>query len=144
MFKAGPLFVVVLAGATIGCGGKPEELPVARPAHAGMMIALPGAQGFVEVLVDSAAATGTPKGQARTRIVAYFTQSDGTTALSPGPTDVKVKIGMGESGRVVDLASDAKEPGKYASESGDYPDGFAGQLEASVNGQAVTVPVIIR
>jgi hypothetical protein len=51
---------------------------------------------------------------------------------------------MSENGRVVDLAREPKEAGKYASAAGEYPEGFSGQLEATLNGQAAQVPVRIR
>jgi hypothetical protein len=129
-----------------GCGGfSPKELPVAKSAHGGTMVPLPDDRGFAEILVESGPVgkKGDPT-KIKPKIVAYFFQSDGTTAMSEGPADVKIKLGADESGRVVDLAPDQKEAGKFASAAGDYPDGFAGQLETSINGTAVKVPVRVR
>jgi hypothetical protein len=147
MFKSLYLYLAIIVPvcAIAGCGGAPKELPVAKSAHGGTMVPLPGDQGFVEVLVDTAVAgKAGRKAQVKPRFIAYFTQPDGTTEMSPGPTDVKIKIGMGEDGRVVDLSAEPKEAGKYASAVGDYPEGFAGQLKATLNGQPVEVPVRVR
>jgi hypothetical protein len=139
--------VLVLACAAVaGCGGgSPKELPVAKSAHGGTIVTLPNDRGFAEILVDSESAKDRArKAQVKSRLVAYFYQSDGSSALSPDPTDVKIQIGMGGDGRLVDLAKESKEAGKFASAAGAYPDGFAGQLRASLDGQAVEVPVRVR
>ena len=92
------------------------------------MLTLPGGRGFAEILIDSgAAAGGKSRTQSKTRIVAYFYQPDGTSEMSPGPSDVKVKVGTGEKSPVLDLSPLPKESGKYASEPGTFPDGFRGR-----------------
>ncbi len=137
--------MLVLAFTAIaGCGGAPKELPVAKSAHGGALVPLSNGQGFAEVLVDSAAVGKRGgKTQFKPRIVAFFYQADGSTEMNPGPTEVKIKIGMGDDARTVDLAPEAKA-GRYASAAGDYPEGFAGRLEAKVNGEAVQSDVRIR
>jgi hypothetical protein len=147
MFKNPYLSLIILASAIVGCGGAPAAGPVAKSAHGGTLVTLPDGQGLAEVLVESAAAGRggrKAKAQAGTKIVAYFLQSDGMDAMSPGPTQTRIKIGMGDKGRVIDLAAEPKEVGKYASAIGLYPDGFVGQLEATLNGRAVQVPIRIR
>jgi hypothetical protein len=147
MFKNHYLSLVLLASAIVGCGGPPAAAPVVKSAHGGTLVTLPDGQGLAEVLVESAAAgrgARKPKAKAGTRIVAYFLQSDGMDAMSPGPTGTRIKIGMGDAGRVIDLSAEPKEAGKYASTLGQYPDGFVGQLEATLDGRAVQVPIRIR
>ena len=147
MFKNPYLSLIVLASAIVGCGGPPAAGPVAKSAHGGTLVTLPDGQGLAEVLVESAAAGRggrKAKAQAGTKIVAYFLQSDGTDTMSPGPTETRIKIGMGDNGRVIDLSAEPKEAGKYASVVGRYPDGFVGQLEATLNGRAMQVPIRIR
>ncbi len=147
MFKNRCLSLIVVASAIVGCGGPPAAGPVARSAHGGTLVALPDGQGLAEVLVESAPAGRggrKAKAQAGTKIVAYFLESDGTDAMSPGPTETRIKIGMGDNGRVIDLSAEPKEAGKYASAVGRYPDGFVGQLEVTLNGRAVQVPIRIR
>ena len=110
------------------------------------MFALPDDRGFVEIKTDRAAASrgsrAKPTGNAR--IMAYFFQPDGTTPMSPAPSDVKVTIGTDEkSGR--HLAGPGHEGGGVlVSEAGPYPDGFRGQIEAKVNGEPVQVPFLFR
>ena len=131
----------------VGCGGSssPSKASLAPP-HGGHMFALPDDRGFVEIKTDRAApARGSrakPAGNAR--IMAYFYQADGTTAMSPAPSDVKVTIGTEEKASAVALAPQTSEAGLYASEPGPYPDGFRGQIEARVNGGPVTVPFLFR
>ena len=64
--------------------------------------------------------------------------------MSPPPGDVKVKIGVNDKGPVVALAPQPKEAGSFASEPGTYPEGFRGQIEAQVNGEAVKLPFLFR
>ena len=147
MFKHAFLVSIVLLSAIAGCGGgSPKELPIAKAAHGGTIVTLPGGQGFAEVLVESVAVDKKGgKNQFKPRIVAYFFQPDGTSEMSPGPTDVKVKIGTGENSKVVDLSKDSKEAAKYATApSGEIPEGFVGELDANVNGTAAQVPFRIR
>ena len=109
------------------------------------MLTLPDGRGYAEVLIDSgAAAGGKSRTQSKTRIVAYFYQPDGTSELSPEPSDVKVKVGTGEKSPVLNLSPMPKESGKYASEPSTFPDGFRGELDAKVNGESVQIPFTIR
>ncbi len=130
-----------------GCGeSSTTSQSTMAPSHGGQMFSLPDERGFVEIQADRGAAPrgGRGKPAAKTQIMAYFYQSDGKTEMSPAPTDVKIKIGSGEGGSVVNLSAEPKEAGKYASAPGDHPDGFAGKLEATLNGQPVEVPIRIR
>ena len=146
MLKSVSCLMIMLAGVIAGCGGAPKELPVAKSAHGGHLVTLPDGRGFAEILVESAASAGKRggKAQAQPRIVAYFFQPDGTTEMTPGPSDVRVKLGTAETSPVVDLSPQPKESGKYASEPGTYRDGFNGQLDAKVNGEAVQVSFVVR
>jgi hypothetical protein len=145
MFKISYAVIFALFCACAGCSSSPKELPVAKPAHGGTMVPLPGERGFAEIVIDAPPAQKrADKAEVKQRIVAYFFEPDGTTAMSAGPSDVKLRIGTGENGRVVNLAPEPKEAGKYVSEAGAYPDGFSGQLEATLGGEAVQVPVQVR
>jgi hypothetical protein len=145
MLKSIRCFCLMIVPACLlaGCGGSPKELPIAQAAHGGSLVTLPGERGYVEILVEAAAGGGR-KAQGKSQIVAYFFQPDATTAMSPGPSDVKVKLGTGEKGAVVDLSPDPKAAGKFASEPGTFPEGFNGQLDANVKGEAIQVSFSIR
>jgi hypothetical protein len=57
---------------------------------------------------------------------------------------VKIKVGTGEKSPVLNLSPLPKESGKYVSEPGTFPDGFKGELDAKVNGEAVQASFMIR
>jgi hypothetical protein len=128
-----------------GCGGPSGESGLPTPPHKGNLVALPDGRGFVEILIDSGASAGDRgKTHPKTRIVAYFYQSDGTTEMSPAPSDVIFKLGTGEKSPVLNLSPLPKEPGKFASEPTTLPDAFRGELEAKVKGESIKAPFTIR
>ena len=107
------------------------------------MVALPGGRGFVEVMTEGPADARASRKSHETRIIAYFYQQDGTTELSPSPTDVTVKVGTSATSPVVPLA--ASKPGqKFESKPGPYPAGFEGKLDAKVNGEPVEASFLFR
>jgi hypothetical protein len=109
------------------------------------MISLPGSRGFVEVITENNADPSRRKGQVgESRIAAFFYQPDGTTEMSPAPTDVKVKVGTGEKSPVLNLTPQTKETGKFASEPALLPDGFQGKIEARVQGEPLEATFRIR
>ncbi len=118
---------------------------MAKAAHGGTLVTLPNDKGFAEILIeaDNQAKKGS-KARSKPRIIAYFYGSDGHTEMNPGPTDIKLTLGKGETSRVAELAPDPNQAGKFSSTPNDYPDGFAGHLDASVGGLPVGVDVRIR
>jgi len=110
------------------------------------MAGMPGGKGYAEVMVGPASgAGGARKGQqVKSQIAAFFYQSDGTTEMTPAPTDVKVKVGTAANSPALTLTPQPSEKGKFASEPAELPDGFNGQLEATVDGQPVQVTFTIR
>jgi hypothetical protein len=130
----------------IGCGGEssPSQSAVTPP-HGGHIFAFPENRGFVEIKTDRATASrGSRAPATKARILAYFYQPDGTTAMTPAPSDVRVRLGTGDDGSVVALAPEPKEAGLFASEPGAYPEGFRGQIEAKVNGEPIKVQFLFR
>ncbi len=136
--------MVVLAVATAGCGGgSGRAMPVAG--HKGQMTELPGNKGYFEIRAKNDSA---PAGRGRASrkavevpIVVHFYGPDGSTELSPAPTDVSVRIG-GESGQVVPLT--AQTGGGFASAPGRFPSGFRGTLSAKIDGELTEVNFVIR
>jgi hypothetical protein len=108
------------------------------------MFPLPDKKGYFEIRTEG----GEPIGRgsqakaSANSLVVYFYLPDGTTALSPAPTDVTVKIGTGSGSPVVALAPQAK--GGFASAPGHYPSSFRGQLTAKINGEAVETMFVVR
>ncbi|MHB1562284.1 MAG: hypothetical protein ACYC61_32995, partial [Isosphaeraceae bacterium] len=115
--------------------------------HKGQMTELPGGKGYFENRAkNDAAPAGRGGGRASKKaadvpIVVHFHGPDGSTELSPAPTDVSVRIG-GESGQVIPLAAQAG--GGFASAPGRYPSAFRGTLNAKIDGQPVEAGFVIR
>jgi hypothetical protein len=109
------------------------------------MLALPGAKGFAEIQAErGTAGMGTKKTAVKRRLLAYFYQPDGSTALSPAPTDVKVRLGSPETGLDVKLSPQSEPAGQFASEPGQYPDELRGQLELTVGGESIKADFMFR
>lgn len=136
-----------LAGTIAGCGGgQGRTIPTAG--HKGQMTELPSGQGYFEIRAknDTAPAGRGGAGRASKKavevpIVVHFYGPDGSTELSPAPTDVSVRIG-GESGQVVPLS--AQTGGGFASAPGRYPSAFRGTLSAKIDGQPIEAGFVIR
>jgi hypothetical protein len=117
--------------------------PGVTPSHGGLLLPLPNQKGFVEILVES---DKTSKSQGH--IVAYFVNGDGSAATDPAPTNVSFKS---DDGKTVPLAAESKpdassKGAKFASAPGTYLPGraLAGSLTASLGGESVDLPVLMR
>lgn len=137
---------LVLLSAFVGSGcGVVATSETALPAaqHGGNIVALPGGKGFAELVVDRGAPA---KGKAAppARLLAYFYQPDGSSALTPPPSDVKVHLGAADKGTDVKLTSQATPAGQFASEPGQYPSELRGELELTLGSEPVQAPFIFR
>jgi hypothetical protein len=135
----------LLIGVLSGCGGSAPESKFTAPPHGGNIVELPDSRGFVELKTDRGAAprkgrTDTQKSQ----ITAYFYQPDGSTVMSPAPTEVKITLGAAGTGMVVNLAPRSNEPGAFASEPGDYPDELRGLIDFQLDGKPVQATFSFR
>jgi hypothetical protein len=145
MLRAVIGMLLIPIGSLCGCGGSAPEFPVSSAPHGGKIVVLPNSHGFVELTVDRPAPSkGSRTAVVKSRIIAYFFQADGTTAMSPAPTDVKVMLGVAGSGTAVNLTPQSAEPGQFASEPGDYPDELRGQIEFQLNGKPVQATFSFR
>jgi hypothetical protein len=137
-------------GLGAGCSSI-TSAPVAPAAqHGGSMFSLSNGGGFVELLVKG---QGEPKRRTRqvrqVQYTAYFYQEDGTTPMSPPPTEVRLKIGTADKATAVSFEPPAQSEGAapasmFVSKLGSYPDGFQGELEAKIDGAPVTADIMIR
>lgn len=126
-----------------GCGGAQATKPTSQ--HTGLVTELPDKKGFFEIDTRTA---GAPAGR-RSRskkgtphpIVVHFYGPDGTTELTPAPSDVSIRVG-GEGSADVPLKP--QSGGGFATEPGDFPTAFRGQLKATIGGQTVEAPFMIR
>jgi hypothetical protein len=137
---------MVPVGLLAGCSDNMTTGGAPAAPHGGIMAAVPGGKGYAEVVVGPATGSQGPrKGQqVKSQVAAFFYQTDGTTEMSPAPTDVKVKVGTAADGATFSLTPQPSDKGKFASEPADLPDGFRGQLEATIDGQPVQVAFTIR
>jgi hypothetical protein len=140
------ILLLSLASGIVGCGATNADRP--SSSHNGTMIPLPGNKGFFEIKT-TAAGKGDRSSHAKiakNTITIFFYQPDGTSAMSPAPTDVKVKFGTGSDSPVVPLEPQAKagDGSGFASQPGFYPSGFRGQLEAKINGEPVEATFVVR
>jgi hypothetical protein len=153
--------LVLSSSALCGCGGAPvaAKAPPAAPPHGGQFLPIPGDLGYVEILTEMVNATGQAPAKTRTsyrtrpdaEIVAYFFKPDGTTVVMPPPTGVILALQDERAGtNTVSLTphpvpGDPTKRGRLASAAGPYADGaFSGELQATVDGQAVTIPINLR
>ena len=63
--------------------------------------------------------------------------------MTPGPSDVTIKVGAGANSPVLMLAPSTRGDGGYASEPGVIPDGFRGEIRATIAGEAMDLPFTI-
>jgi hypothetical protein len=112
------------------------------------MYPLPGSRGFVEIKSEAnAPARGARDRTRSSTIAATFYGTDGSTAMSPPPTDVSVKLGTEEANQTVALSpspGEAKSPSRFASAEGKYPDAPRGTIVFKMNGDQVEVPFSAR
>ena len=129
--------MLLLLGSATGCGQAPPETNLLGSApKGGVSFTFPNKKGAVEIGLEKA-------DRASGVVTAYFYQPDGTTSLSPPPTDVKITRG--------DLPPIALTPrdlpgkaGRFASEPGPYTEDLRGGLEATVGGEKLEVPFARR
>ncbi len=138
--------LLLALGLIPGCGGGAISEPskFASAPHGGSIVDLPESLGFVELKTETEPVAKGSRKTSKSRIVAYFIQPDATTPMSPPPTDVKVTLGAGGSGAVVNLLPQPSDPGQFASEPGDYPDGLRGQIDFQLDGKPVQATFLFR
>jgi hypothetical protein len=126
-----------------GCGGSGSSSTATAPAaqHGGNVVTLPGGKGFAELLIDK---SNPVKVASKTRLLAYFYQPDGTSALTPAPSDVKVRLGSAESGKDVKLTAQSAPAGLFASEPGQFRDELRGELELTLGGEPLQTAFMFR
>lgn len=124
--------------AALGCGGggTPAASAPRTGPHGGVLAEIPpGGPGFVEILAE----TGD---DGKARLVAYFLGGDATTPASPAPATASIALMLPDgTSPTTDLKPDAAAPDRLVSAAGPYElDQLFGEITATVDGQAVTVP----
>jgi hypothetical protein len=142
----------LLALSLVGCGGGGNTvnptIAANRPGpHGGMAFPLPADRGHVEVVVEKPA-NWKPGG--KSSLVVYFLDATASGPITVTPSDVTVKVQLPskpEPETVTLAASTDKKASevKYASVPGDYDfDTMSGDVTATLDGQPVTVPFMLR
>jgi hypothetical protein len=147
MSRIYPGFVLVSALVLCGCNGRATMgTPLPAAPHGGQILELPGGKGFAELLTERGAppGKGAKAAPSKTRLLAYFYQPDGSTALTPAPSDVKVHLGAAGSGTDVKLTPQTTPAGLFASEPGQFPDALRGQIDLTLGGESVQAPFMFR
>jgi hypothetical protein len=140
----------VLVGACCvpGCGGS-DSRALPHAGHGGRVFELPDQKGFFEILVEggepgSRGARRKAAAGQKTSLAVWFYKPDGTTPMDPAPSEVSLKIGGSDSSPTLALKPAPKDAGKLTSDPGPYPDNFAGELNATIDGQPVKAPFLLR
>jgi hypothetical protein len=142
MFRKVISLLIFSVGLVSGCGQTPTAPKIAAAPHGGNMVPLPDSVGSVELVSNvERSARGSSKSAAKSRIFAYFFQLDGTPGLSPAPTDVKITLG---NSTLITFTPESAEAGKFASETGDYPDALRGQIDFQLDGKPVQATFSLR
>jgi hypothetical protein len=133
------LIIAMLATASIaGCGGSPPSTVIKPPPGGGAMIRLPGNRGLFTIKSDGPPGpAGRGKKSPARSVVATFFQADGVTPMSPAPTDVVLQLESAGKTTSVALAADPKDPTRFASTSGPYPQALQGTVRLKIDGQDV-------
>lgn len=120
-----------------GCGGSApapiaNRVPTTFGPHGGPALALPGEKGYAEIVSEAL------KGSNEPIVAVYFLNPDRTTALTPMPTDARIKTSAGEM-PLTPAPGPAKDPaGSARVVSGPLPidpDRVAGELLVTIDGQ---------
>src|SRR5262245_19653967 len=87
---------ILMGLALAGCGGGEQAarpsaaIPLAMGPHGGPALALPGAEGFAEVISEATKPGTDPV------VAVYFLKSDLRSPLTPPPADARIKTSAGE------------------------------------------------
>jgi hypothetical protein len=129
----------LLLGILIGGGGGAPSTsnPGPPPPHGGNLIALPGEQGYVEIVKKPA---GSGKAPLAAEVSFYFLKSDGTTPALPGPAAGKLHVGHKEVALQAEGDALVTPSGPPLFAKGDVD----GLLSVELDGKAMKIPLGIR
>jgi hypothetical protein len=144
--RIGFLFLsVVAAGMCSGCGVEPHASPIppSSPLHGGILIPLPEAQGYVELLNDNRVKRGNAY---LTTVVAYLLQADQKSAVTQQAGSVTVKLGVPPEVKTIKMRhnpdrSDPSGTARFVSELGLFQlNQSGGEIQVVLDGKTLTAP----
>jgi hypothetical protein len=136
-----PSLLAAAIGAGCGGGTPPSALPPVSALHGGILVPLPGDQGYVEILNDQRERKGR---SIQTNVVAYLLQSDQKTPFAQKPTSVTVKLDTAGGSRSIPLLPrpDGGDPAggsRFVSDFGPFDlNMIAGEVTVAVDGKTLT------
>lgn len=117
---------------TAGCGGGAPDLtdPGTPPPHGGTATALPGGEGFVEIV----------KGKDGEAEYLFYFLKDMKTPYTPGPTEGNILLGNKQVDLVVegDHLATPKGPALFPQSEP------SGDLRVRLNGKGISIPLNVR
>jgi hypothetical protein len=136
--------VLFSLGSMIGCGADSgNQVAAVKPSPVGgAMVRLPQGAGLVAIkteIADPARAAKT-KLQA-TKIVAVFFENDGSTSMSPPPSEVVFELESWRSKtakpdvKTVALEADPTSPNRFVSAASSFPGGVEGRIRVKIDGR---------
>jgi hypothetical protein len=129
-------------GSIIGCGADSGTHMAAVKASpvGGAMVRLPQNAGLVAIKTEAADSSRAVKSKLRaSKIVAVFFENDGSTPMTPPPTEVVFMVENYRSKtpdfKTVTLESDPSTPNRFVSAPSSFPDGVGGKIRVKIDGQ---------
>jgi hypothetical protein len=134
--------VVFSLGSIIGCGaGSGTQVATVKPSPVGgAMVRLPNGAGLVAIKTETADPSRAVKAKLRaTKIVAVFFKTDGSTPMTPPPTEVAFELESFRSKtaavKSVTLEADPTTPNRFVSAASSFPGGLEGKIRVKIDGQ---------
>ena len=134
--------VLFSLGSIIGCGVQSgPSMATFKPSPVGgAMVRLPHDAGLVAIKTETADPSRAVKTKPRaTKIVAVFFKNDGSTPMTPPPTEVAFELESLRSKtadlKTVTLEADPTTPNRFVSAASSFPGGVAGKLRVKIDGQ---------
>ena len=134
--------VLCSLGVIIGCGVEPgTQVAAVKPSPVGgAMVRLPRNAGLVAIKTEPADTSRAAKKKVRaSKIVAVFFQNDGSTPMTPPPTEVVFELETVRAKAVevktVALEADLTTPNRFVSAASSFPGGVEGKIRVKIDGQ---------
>jgi hypothetical protein len=132
--------VLLSLGLIVGCSADSgNQVTADKPSPVGgAMIRLPNDAGLVAIKTETADPSRAVKTKPRaTKIVAVFFQNDGSTPMTPPPTEVvfEVESLRSKAEKTVTLEADPTTPNRFVSAADSFPGGVAGRIRVKIKGQ---------
>jgi hypothetical protein len=133
--------VLFSLGSIIGCGAESgTHVAAVKPSPVGgAIVRLPHDAGLVAIKTETADPSRAVKTKLRAKIVAVFFENDGSTPMTPPPTEVVFELEILRSKtadlKTVTLLADPTTPNRFVSAASSFPGGVAGKLRVKIDGQ---------